>query len=181
MYRLPPQAQVAVVEIEDPYGLSAGERASLVLPRGRKANGSPHHEWRAPEAPKLRVVASLRGDVLTAMHARRQITALAFRAGREYQALCQAAARAGTLKSRDPTAPRIDHGHVVEPVNDRQLAARDKLRRIDGQLPLQFGIGCLLVAEASCEARNLFSTARLSWTRWGRQAPAFSDARALQQ
>ena len=87
MYRLPPQAQVAVVEIEDPYGLSAGERASLVLPRGRKANGSPHHEWRAPEAPKLRVVASLRGDVLTAMHARGQISVSAFRAGREYQAL----------------------------------------------------------------------------------------------
>lgn len=103
---------------------------------------------RAPEAPRLVVVRSLRADQITNMHARRHISEAQFAAGRHYQALHEVAF-AAPLRSLDLTRPVIDMGHhLVEPFDDRQRDAIRRLRVIDGALALRLGIDVLELVQA---------------------------------
>jgi hypothetical protein len=62
-------------------------------------------EWQAPQRPQL-VVARRRTDVLGALHARRQIGAAQYEAGREYQMLAETAGPCAHLETRIWVKPR---------------------------------------------------------------------------
>jgi hypothetical protein len=148
-YRLPPDANLASVEILDPNGVPADAEARLApgLHRdGTQAAGEL--EWHAPEAPRLVVVRSLRGDHIARMVARHQILQSQFEAGRHYQSLHEIAfARA--LHSLDLAAPVIDKNRYgVEPFSDQQRSAIRRLRMIDGTLALRLGVDVLELMQA---------------------------------
>ena len=160
-YRLPANARIAAVEIADPYGVPADATAKLkpgLRHDGTHAHGAP--EWHAPEPPRLVVVRSLRGDQIARMEARHQISEAQFAAGRHYQALHEAAF-ASPLRSLDPARPVIDGGRYVEPFNDRQRRATQRLRVVDGSIVLRFGIDVLVLVHAVLlGGRSIASAAR---------------------
>jgi hypothetical protein len=156
-YRLPPDANLASVEILDPYGVPADAEARRepgLRRDGTQAAGEL--EWRAPEAPRLAVVRSMRGDQIARMEARHQISEAQFAAGRHYRSLHEIAFERA-LHSLELAAPMIDKGcYGVEPFSDRQRAAIHRLRVIDGTLALRHGIDTL------CPSITLASAVRYS-------------------
>jgi hypothetical protein len=94
-----PQADVAAVEIDDPYATKLGEKVS--------------------------VLRQLRSDPLARLHSHRQIDEAQYRAGRAFQRDWETAER-GT-RALDPTHERVDGGMRAERFSDRQLRAKKRL------------------------------------------------------
>ena len=98
---LPRQAEVAAIDVDDPYARRSGE--------------------------KITVLRQLRSDPLARLHAHRQIDEAQYRAGRAFQRDCEIADRG--VRALDPARERVDGGAMVEAVKDTQVRARK--RRIE--------------------------------------------------
>lgn len=81
---------------------------------------------------KIGVRRQYRGDPLGRLHAHRQIGDAQFWAGREYQKDKEIAARGA--KAIDPTQEAVDGGRLPEAITDRQIKARKRIIKIEGEL-----------------------------------------------
>jgi hypothetical protein len=97
------QAEVAVIDVDDPYATRAGE--------------------------KITVLRQLRSDPLARLHAHRQIDEAQYRAGRVFQRDCEAATRG--VRALDPTRERVDGCAMVAPLSERQARARKRLIEVE--------------------------------------------------
>jgi hypothetical protein len=95
-------AEVAAIEVDDPYATEAGER--------------------------IVVLRQLRGDPLARLHTHGQIDQAQFLAGRAYQRDWEVAERGA--RAVDPTREAVDNSRVVDPLTDRQIRARARLAEI---------------------------------------------------
>ena len=78
---------------------------------------------------RVTVCRQLRDDPLGQMHARRQIGAAQYRAGREYQATFEAAG-VGRMRSSGDIREHVDGGQIAsDGMTDHQLAAAKRLAR----------------------------------------------------
>jgi hypothetical protein len=136
---LPAHAQIAAVEIEDPYSqagrvvegghLEVTARLEQFQHRdGTLAKGAPG--WTPPTRPLIQVVQSLKNDPLGHMRARKQIDNCAFLAGREYQRL-YIVTRLGKIKSPSMNENVDGSGNGHEFVTDAQRAAVKRIARLD--------------------------------------------------
>lgn len=91
---LPLNADTAVTEVDDP--LEPGAR--------------------------LRVIRSIRIDILAGMHARDQIDEAQFQAGRKWEEYHERA-QVGGASAIDPTKEKVDGGKIPEPINDERIRA----------------------------------------------------------
>jgi hypothetical protein len=92
---------------------------------------NPHRQPGHPTAiATVTVLRALRDDPLARLHARRQITASQFRAGRQWQA-ARETIEASSLPSIDPAAPFVDCARRLPPPPsiDRINRARGDLTR----------------------------------------------------
>ena len=96
---LPPEAQVAAVDVDDPHGTRPGET--------------------------ITVLRQLRSDPLARLHAHRQIDEAQYRAGRVFQRDCEIATRG--VRALDPTRERVDATAMAQAVGDAQIRARKRL------------------------------------------------------
>lgn len=97
------QAEVASVEVDDPYATRPGE--------------------------KITVLRQLRFDPLARLHSHRQIDEAQYRAGRAFQRDWEIAERGA--RAIDPTRERVDGGAMPEPLSERQSRARKRLIEIE--------------------------------------------------
>lgn len=127
-------AEVAPIEVDDPYGLEPGDQ--------------------------IGVVRQLRGDPLAALHSRKQISEEQYYGGRAYQRDFEAAERGP--QAIDPTKEKVDGGRPPEPLQDGQVKALESLKqahRALGQSGAALAKGFLidrLTIEQVCQSRGLF-------------------------
>lgn len=150
---LPRHAQIAAVEIEDPYG-QAGRVIDGVLEVTSRQEQFQHRDgtiaagapgWTPPPRPTITVVQSLKNDPLGHMRARHQIDNACFLAGRKYQD-CYVLIRMGQIKSVDLTGGSIDGARSsFGALTDTQLRAARVLARLDTALSLRYGGEALLL------------------------------------
>jgi hypothetical protein len=100
--RLGINADVASIEVDDPYATQAGE--------------------------KIVVMRQLRGDPLARLHTHRQIDDAQYLAGRAYQRDWEAAERGP--HAVDPTREAVDNATTIEPLTEKQVRARARLTEI---------------------------------------------------
>ena len=101
---LPINAKIAEAIIPDPYS-STGE--------------------------KLRVIRSVRDDVLGHLHARKEIDDAQLEAGRKYERYAEQS-QIGSVKAMDPTKEPVDGGGGIrDAITDRQIAAVRELSEAD--------------------------------------------------
>lgn len=138
--RIPQEARIAAVDIDDPYGIAADAVASLgAPPAGSEQLEGAVRSWYAPRPPRIRVVAALRDDVVAKMFARRQLDKASFLAARDYQALAEVS-ESGRLRGLDLTSPPVSgRGHNNGAGIDAQHRATVALSRINNQLGRQHG------------------------------------------
>ena len=140
-YRIPSDARVAVIEIEDPAGISAYAEATLMPPPRRAVTGrnEGEREWVAPQRPKLKVIAAVRDDMVAKMYARRQIDRACFMAARDYQGVFEIA-QSARIRSVDLSMPVIENSRTdrAQAIDVHRHAA-DRLRRLDRALLRRFG------------------------------------------
>jgi hypothetical protein len=103
---VPRTARIAAVVIEDPYGLPSDQEAKLMIAKHTDRASEFVKSWQAPERAKITVIQSLRHDTLGKMFARHQIDQACYKAGRDYQALCEMA-EVSPVRSIDPSMPPI--------------------------------------------------------------------------
>ena len=78
---------------------------------------------------KLRVVRSIRDDILGHLHARKEIDDARFEAGRLYERYIERS-QIGSVKAMDPTKEPVDGGgFFFEPISDTQKAAVQQLSK----------------------------------------------------
>jgi hypothetical protein len=99
-------ANVAVMEVEDPLGLEPGD--------------------------KITVLRSLRSDPLAQLHARGYIDDAQYQGGRSFQGDWERAERGP--RAIDPAKEYVDGGLPAEPISDGQRAAVARLNRAEGEL-----------------------------------------------
>lgn len=131
---LPFNAKVAVVEIDDPYGVrdfASDARAE------RTADGmntiAAVTELRSAPEPKVSVVVSLRDDPLQEMLQRGNITRLQFMAGRRYSDDCDTSVIGGA-RGIDYERPCVDGGGIGDPISLGVQSAFERLARADKKL-----------------------------------------------
>ena len=98
---LPLNAEVAAVEVDDPFGTEPGE--------------------------KIVALRSTRSDPLAKLHSRRQIDEAQYRGGRAFQNDWEKAERGP--QAVDPTRERVDGGQMREPITEGQRRAAVRLNR----------------------------------------------------
>jgi hypothetical protein len=103
---LPRNAEVAIVEIDNPLGLEPGE--------------------------KIVAIRSIRNDPLARLHSHRQIDEAQYRGGRAFQDDWEKAERGP--RAVDPTREYVDGGQAREPITERQRRAVLRLNRIEHEL-----------------------------------------------
>ena len=103
---LPLNAEVAVVEVDDPFGAETGD--------------------------KIVVLRSTRSDPLAKLHSRRQIDEAQYRGGRAFQNDWEKAERGP--RAVDPTRERVDGGEMREPITEGQRRAVVRLNRVEHEL-----------------------------------------------
>ena len=96
------QADVASIEVDDPYATQTGE--------------------------KIIVLRQLRGDPLARLLTHHQIDDAQYLAGRAYQRDWEAAERGA--HAIDPTREAVDNSRVTEPLSDKQVRARARLLEV---------------------------------------------------
>ena len=100
---LPPDAAVAVIDVDDPHAARSGE--------------------------KITVLRQLRSDPLARLHAHRQIDEAQYRAGRAFQRDSEIACRG--VRALDPSRERVDGGAFAEAVTDAQVRAGKRLTEME--------------------------------------------------
>ncbi|MGQ0686429.1 hypothetical protein [Bradyrhizobium sp.] len=103
---LPHNAEVAAVEVDDPFGAEHGDR--------------------------IVALRSTRGDPLAKLHSRRQIDEAQYRGGRAFQNDWEKAERGP--QAVDPTRERVDGGQMREPITEGQRRAVMRLNRVEHEL-----------------------------------------------
>lgn len=103
---LPLHAEVAAVEVDDPFGLEAGD--------------------------KIVALRSIRGDPLARLHTHHQINEAQYRGGRAFQNDWEKAERGP--RAIDLTRERVDGGEGREPLTEGQRRAVMRLNRIEHEL-----------------------------------------------
>jgi hypothetical protein len=103
---LPLNAEVALVEVDDPLALEAGE--------------------------KIVALRSIRNDPLARLHARGQINEAQYRGGRAFQNDWERAERGP--QAIDPTREHVDGVQVREPITEGQRKAVLRLNRVEREL-----------------------------------------------
>lgn len=103
---LPLNAEVAAVEVDDPFGTGSGDR--------------------------IVVLRSTRSDPLAKLHTRRQIDEAQYRGGRAFQNDWEKAERGP--RAVDPTRERVDGGQMREPITEGQRRAVVRLNRVEHEL-----------------------------------------------
>ena len=105
---LPLNAEVAIVEVEDPYALQAGD--------------------------KIVALRSIRNDPLGRLHSHRQIDDSQYQAGRAFQNDWERAERGP--KAVDPTREYVDGAQTREPITEGQRKAVLRLNTCERELGL---------------------------------------------
>jgi hypothetical protein len=103
---LPRNAEVAAVEVDDPYAMDPGE--------------------------KIVALRSIRNDPLGRLHSHRQIDEAQYQAGRAFQDDWEKAERGP--RAVDPTREYVDGGQAREPITESQRKAVLRLNRVEGEL-----------------------------------------------
>jgi hypothetical protein len=103
---LPLNAEVAPIEVDDPFGTEPGDR--------------------------IVVLRSTRDDPLAKLHTHRQIDEAQFRGGRAFQNDWEKAERGP--QAVDLTRERVDGGEMREPITEGQRRAVVRLNRIEHEL-----------------------------------------------
>jgi hypothetical protein len=103
---LPLNAEVAVIEVDDPLALEAGE--------------------------KIVALRSIRNDPLARLHSRGQINEAQYRGGRAFQNDWERAERGP--QAVDPTREYVDGVQAREPITEGQRKAALRLNRIEREL-----------------------------------------------
>ena len=103
---LPPNAEVAALEVDDPFGTEPGD--------------------------KVIALRSTRGDPLAKLHSRRQIDEAQYRGGRAFQNDWEKAERGP--QAVDPTRERVDGGQMREPITEGQRRAVVRLNHVEHEL-----------------------------------------------
>jgi hypothetical protein len=103
---LPYNAQVAPIEVDDPYGTEPGD--------------------------KIVTLRSIRTDVLAKLHTHRQIDEAQYRGGRAFQNDWEKAERGP--RAVDPSRERVDGGQAREPITEAQRQAVLRLGRVEREL-----------------------------------------------
>jgi hypothetical protein len=103
---IPFNAEVATVEVDDPFALEAGE--------------------------KIVALRSLRNDPLGRLHSHRQIEEVQYQAGRAFQSDWERAQRGP--KAVDPTREYVDEVQTREPITDGQRNAVLRLNTCEREL-----------------------------------------------
>jgi hypothetical protein len=103
---LPLNAEVAPVEVDDPFGTEPGD--------------------------KIVALRSTRCDPLAKLHSRRQIDEAQYRGGRAFQNDWEKAERGP--RAVDPTRERVDGGQMREPITEGQRRAVVRLNRVEHEL-----------------------------------------------
>jgi len=130
------KAEVAPIEVEDPYGLNPGDT--------------------------IVVLRQLRNDTLASLHARGQIDEAQFRAGREMQRFYEQS-EIGGVKAMDFTIEPVDGGSVAETLTEATQRAVREIRRVEGILGAEGTALCRdilchgLTIQTCAQARCLFS------------------------
>lgn len=107
---------------------------------------NPEYEYGHPEAiRRVKRERALRDDPLGRLHARSQIGEAQYRAGRDWQALYEAAAVGGSIRSVDTTQEPVDGTkRHPEPITDRMQKAMREIIRLDRALGQE---GCALIRD----------------------------------
>ena len=160
--RIPQEARIAAVDIDDPYGVPADATAKLAPPPyGSDQQDGAVRTWLAPRPPRIRVVAALRDDVVAKMFARRQLDRASYLAARDYQALAEMS-EAGRLRGLDLTSPPVSGGTNTGGSVDLQHRATVALQRINNQLHRQHGgEGLSLVRDILVRGLTVEAAARM--------------------
>ncbi len=103
---LPLHAEVAPVEVDDPFGAGSGDR--------------------------IVALRTTRSDPLAKLHSRGQIDEAQYRGGRAFQNDWEKAERGP--QAVDPTRERVDGGHMREPITEGQRRAVVRLNRVEHEL-----------------------------------------------
>ena len=103
---LPLNAEVAPVEVDDPFGTEPGD--------------------------KIVALRSTRSDPLAKLHSRRQIDEAQYRGGRAFQSDWEKAERGP--RAVDPTRERVDGEQMREPITEGQRRAAVRLNRVEHEL-----------------------------------------------
>ena len=103
---LPRNAEVATVEVDNPFALEPGE--------------------------KIVALRSIRNDPLGRLHSRRQIDEAQYQGGRAFQSDWERAERGP--RAVDPTREYVDGGQMREPITEGQRKATLRLNRAMGEL-----------------------------------------------
>ena len=85
-----------------------------------------------PKGDKITTLRQTRGDPLGRLHAHHQIDDAQYQAGRLYQQDKELADRGA--RAIDPTREAVDGGRLPEPLTDRQIKARKRIVKIEGEL-----------------------------------------------
>jgi hypothetical protein len=103
---LPPNAEVASVEVDDPFALEPGD--------------------------KIVTLRSLRNDPLGRLHSHRQIDEAQYQGGRAFQNDWERAERGP--QAVDPSRDYVDGGRAREPITEGQRKAALRLNRVEREL-----------------------------------------------
>ena len=103
---LPRNAEVAAIEVDDPFGLEPGE--------------------------KIVTLRSIRNDPLARLHTHRQIDEAQYQGGRAFQSDWEKAERGP--QAVDPTRDYVDGGQRREPITEGQRKAVLRLNRAEREL-----------------------------------------------
>jgi len=143
---LPFNAKVAVVTVDDPFGIrefaaeAPAERRDYSRPMSAAAT-----ELRSPGQPKVSVIVSLRDDPLRTMFVRGRITDLQCMAGLKYRDDIDTSMLGGG-RAIDYSRPAVDGGRLGDPLSDAVMAAFGRLSRADAALKASTGHGGLICA-----------------------------------
>ncbi len=105
-----------------PGGAEIHDRMAKDLPINSKVAPAVVDDPYGQNGEKLRVVRSVRDDVLGHLHARGDIDPAQYEAGRKYEKFAEQAA-IGNLKAMNPMKEAVDGGYIPDPITDSQIAA----------------------------------------------------------
>lgn len=158
--RVPRDAGIGVLDIDTPYGVPNGATLQpMKPPRGARTSNGPH-EWQAPKADRIAVVASLKAPA-TKMFARRQIDRACYSAALMYERLHEMV-RKGGVRSSDFTMPPISGLKSDGPPVDGRLRAGVTLMRAEEYVKARVGEeGLALIRDVLGEGMTIERAATL--------------------
>lgn len=119
---------------------------------------NPDYQLGHPEnIATVKVQRALRDDPLGRLHARAQIGEAQYRAGRDWQALYEAAAVGGSIRSVDTTNEPVDGTkRFPDPITERMQKAMREIIRLDRSLGQE---GCALIRDVLADRLGMEAVA----------------------